>query len=579
MKLKSKFFILLAIIFIVVNTTVWLFSEKIISDINREWATKFTQQQVQSDKSRTLMPLVREIALARQLAVESTVIELARNQDSIQSQQKALSTLERYRVNFRDQSYFLALYGNGKYYFNDSNNAFAGKQLRYKLSKRNPNDQWFYATLKDGKPYQVNIDPDINLGVTKVWINALVMDGGKPIGIVGTGIDISKFLRETVDLVQPDTHNFFVDREMAIQLYRDASLIDFASLTKKPQERSKVDSLLTIPSDVELLKQAMNRVEKNGGVETIQVEFNGSSHIIGVAYLPEIGWFDLTIMDSKGLFLIKTFYLLPFSIALIFFFALLSLGHLLNKSVIKPIVNLNLAAKKIEEGDFEMAHINFRSNDEVGEITQEFRKMTLALKRHTSHLEEIVADRTAKLEATAEQLIKTNESLNKLSRTDKLTQLRNRFDLQECLKIEENRSARSNAPCGVVVMDIDYFKKVNDKFGHHAGDEVLKSVALTISNLFRTEDIVGRWGGEEFLILLPGNNQHETSLAAEKLRKAIEAQEIRFEDHLIKVSISQGVSAYIPGQSKDIEVVVKNADLALYKAKSQGRNVVVAWEE
>jgi len=334
--------------------------------------------------------------------------------------------------------------------------------------------------------------------------------------MVGTGIDITTFLRETVDVGQAGVYNIFVDRDRAIQLYRDASLIDYASVTKDVKQRSRVDTLLTDPRDIAKLKQAMDRVEQSHyNVETLHVTFNGRAHLLGVAYLPEIGWFDLTLMDTKGLFLVEDFFMIPIAVTAMFLLAILAFSYLLNRYVIRPIAALNQVTAKIEQGDFEVAQkMGCDSNDEIGDATSAFRKMAASLKKNTSNLEAMVAERTAALEAVTSQLKKSNEELDHLARTDRLTQIRSRLDLQDCLQIEASRSRRTLLPCGVIMLDIDHFKEVNDRYGHLAGDDVLKAVTSVISEILRSEDILWRWCGEEFFLLLPGTGFQESQQVA-----------------------------------------------------------------
>lgn len=124
--------------------------------------------------------------------------------------------------------------------------------------------------------------------------------------------------------------------------------------------------------------------------------------------------------------------------------------------------------------------------------------------------------------------------------------------------------------------DIDYFKKVNDTYGHAVGDEVLKEVAQTLRSSLRSEDIVARWGGEEFVAVLLGAKEKESKIKAEEIRKKVEA--MNFADPKdLKVSVSIGVAGFEEGIS--FEDLVKRADKALYKAKETGRNKVVAYSE
>lgn len=161
-----------------------------------------------------------------------------------------------------------------------------------------------------------------------------------------------------------------------------------------------------------------------------------------------------------------------------------------------------------------------------------------------------------------------NEKLIALSSIDALTGIFNRRILFERLDYEMKRTERTQKPLSVVLMDIDYFKQVNDQYGHLVGDQVLIQVAKLIQQSVRKTDIVGRYGGEEFLILLPDCSTSEGSKVAEKIRMAI--KEAVFETDL-KVTISGGVAEY---QNQSIEKLVEDADNRLYEAKRNGRNVV-----
>jgi len=190
----------------------------------------------------------------------------------------------------------------------------------------------------------------------------------------------------------------------------------------------------------------------------------------------------------------------------------------------------------------------------------------------------MVAQRTADLEKTTEELKSVNEDLQYISRTDRLTQISNRHDLLDRLEIEVSRSKRSHLPFGIVMLDLDHFKQVNDIYGHHAGDVVLTSVASTISKALRLQDVFGRWGGEEFLILLTETTLHGTQIVAEKIRELVADMRIQVDDKTISTTTSQGVSVFLPEQNQDVGMCVKQADKALYQAKSNGRNQVVAFE-
>ncbi len=131
---------------------------------------------------------------------------------------------------------------------------------------------------------------------------------------------------------------------------------------------------------------------------------------------------------------------------------------------------------------------------------------------------------------------------------------------------------QSGQPFSLVVTDIDYFKAVNDTYGHTAGDAVLKNIAARMDNVVRGEDMVGRIGGEEFLIILPGSGLETARSVAERVRESIEICPIKFQEHVIDTTMSFGVAESVPDEN--LEQLINRADQALYQAKRSGRNRV-----
>lgn len=159
---------------------------------------------------------------------------------------------------------------------------------------------------------------------------------------------------------------------------------------------------------------------------------------------------------------------------------------------------------------------------------------------------------------------------------DPFLNIYNRRFLLEILKKEEEKAKRDQGFLSIIIMDLDHFKKINDTFGHLVGDEVLKQISLLISMSIREMDYFGRWGGEEFLILLPKTSKEEALLVAERIRSRVESYEIfTAEGFKIRVTASFGLAEY-PRDALSIEGLLKKADERLYQAKLLGRNRVVA---
>jgi diguanylate cyclase (GGDEF)-like protein len=164
--------------------------------------------------------------------------------------------------------------------------------------------------------------------------------------------------------------------------------------------------------------------------------------------------------------------------------------------------------------------------------------------------------------------------LRRLAMFDTLTGMYNRRALMDLAERELARSRRSGAPCAILMIDLDRFKRVNDEFGHQAGDRVLAEFGAVAKNSLRTEDLVGRYGGEEFCAVLPGAGTRVALGVAERLRAAVAGRPLGGLPRATTVSI--GVAAGEGGADELLDDAVARADAALYRAKREGRNRVVS---
>ncbi|SHE54076.1 diguanylate cyclase (GGDEF) domain-containing protein [Marinitoga hydrogenitolerans DSM 16785] len=169
--------------------------------------------------------------------------------------------------------------------------------------------------------------------------------------------------------------------------------------------------------------------------------------------------------------------------------------------------------------------------------------------------------------------VKRIKELERLSLIDYLTGVYNRRAITDLLKKEIERSKRENKKFVVSMLDFDNFKNVNDKYGHDAGDEVLRDTINLIRKKVRFYDLIGRLGGEEFLIILSNITKENALKVSERIRKAIEDNTVCINGYKIKITVSQGLALF--DGNKNIDQLIKEADLALYEAKEKGKNKVV----
>ncbi|KJU84513.1 sensory box/GGDEF family protein [Candidatus Magnetobacterium bavaricum] len=177
-----------------------------------------------------------------------------------------------------------------------------------------------------------------------------------------------------------------------------------------------------------------------------------------------------------------------------------------------------------------------------------------------------------------DEVLDANKMLQQLSYYDGLTGIYNRLYIEKLLEKEFDKASAYNTPFSVVMFDLDHFKRVNDTYGHLAGDDVLKSVAKTVGNHIRQTDVLGRYGGEEFLIIVPDMPQSELILFCQQIRASVEKTAIQYEEIEIMVTLSIGIATY-RGDMRDYFQVIHEADIALYQSKKLGRNRVTAYAD
>jgi len=222
----------------------------------------------------------------------------------------------------------------------------------------------------------------------------------------------------------------------------------------------------------------------------------------------------------------------------------------------------------------------------LGLIAGGYRWRTRAIKRQNLQLEEEVSTQTRDLQEANQQLkseiekrIQVELKLQELAITDSLTGLYNRRHFFELAEKELSRALRYNRHFSLILVDIDRFKDVNDQFGHLYGDRVLEITARCISQNSRDVDIPGRYGGDEFVILVPETPQPHARVLAERLCRSVPAQLAELEELTEPVTLSIGIAPFRGETDMHIDTLFERADQSLYAAKDAGRNSIIVWEE
>ncbi|MEJ2153813.1 MAG: diguanylate cyclase [Desulfobacteraceae bacterium] len=241
------------------------------------------------------------------------------------------------------------------------------------------------------------------------------------------------------------------------------------------------------------------------------------------------------------------------------------LAYIFGHRLVGPVRRLSSEAARVASGDLDV-DIPVSGLSEVSYLTQVFNHMVISLRRNRE-----------KLSSANQALRETNEELHQISITDSLTGLYNRKHIMEIIGQEKSRAQRNHNGLSVLMLDIDYFKKINDTYGHQVGDTVMARLAETLTASVRECDHVGRYGGEEFLVILPDSTVENAIFTAERIRANVGNLQF-IEDHEnFSVTVSIGVAGF-PDHGENTHSILGCADSALYQAKAGGRNRVVRAE-
>jgi serine phosphatase RsbU (regulator of sigma subunit) len=366
-----------------------------VDSIRAQFGAEFARTHVLLQKQKLSTVLSREVAVARRFGELVSVRDWLLNEDDPVRFATMFEDGERFRQVFPDKNYSIVVDKSGHYYSRDGKRDPA-KPI-YAVTRSDPNNAWYYAVRESGKDYALNVDVNETLDVTKVFINVPVRDGGKPIGLVSSGIDISRFLEDFVQTSTAGLTNLIINGDGVIQAHPDASLIEI-DIGSGSTEKTIFHQILA--DEAAPLRKAMAELRSLGedGERAVTLHLQGDARLAGITYIPEFDWFVIGAVDLDTAAVLDDKLLLTVSVCVLVGMAGLAvlLTLAIDRAVLNPLARLHRSVSQMSSGNYQVL-LNSTRDDELGDLTRAFNHMASEILTHTQQLEHRIEERTRDL--------------------------------------------------------------------------------------------------------------------------------------------------------------------------------------
>src|SRR5690554_679035 len=394
-------------------TPALLLGWKAIDDIRHHFANAYVENFTLLHMQKILAPVSRELALARRFADSVVLREWLANESDPSSQTRFQEEAEGFRQDFADHSYFVVADTSGNYYYASADEPTTNAP-RYRLDDSQQEDAWYFQIRQANEPYNLNVNFDRELGVTKVWLNALVREDDALLGLAGTGFELSHFLNEYIRDEAQGLTPMIVDRQGALQAHPSLERIALGSGAGETDGERNIHALLGSDEQRNALAAIMLAANSNPeDIQTLWATLEGHERLLSVGYIPELDWYLITALDPSVAQILDRRWLWTVILA-----ALLIIGILLTiialateRLILAPLHRFKQSAQAIAAGHYDSPLPTSR-RDEIGELSHAFSYMANQVQRHTRELEEKVQERTRALKLANAEMAATQKKLN-----------------------------------------------------------------------------------------------------------------------------------------------------------------------
>ncbi|MBS4098355.1 MAG: sensor histidine kinase [Sulfuricella sp.] len=368
--------------------------ERLKIDLSRYVAERY----VQLHKEKTLGGLQADLALARKMADSDVLRRWVHDQSDAAASRAAVRELGSLTSLFSSHTAFVASKPAGNFYYIDekalANAATVPLKPAQELTRDDPDDDWFFMTLAQKTDYNFNVDHNNKLNVTKLWVNVVMKEGGEPIGVVGTGTDLTDFIRDFIKTSEKGMTGLYLNEEGAIQETQDIPA----------KEPPTIWQRLPNADQQHHLRDAMARVKRGDQPSAvIEVTLDGVSQVAAVAYVAPLKWYLVAALDVSHVIGVGHFVPIMMALAVALLIATLLILVVGNRLVVVPMRRLAEGAQRVADGNYAIRLPDDR-HDEIGVVAKAFNGMVGRLQDHFQNLDAKVRERTAELEKAYEEL-------------------------------------------------------------------------------------------------------------------------------------------------------------------------------
>jgi len=369
-----------------------------IGELMQRLGRSFATERVEAVRTEIGDLLQRETSLARRMAESPAVKRWIRAEENAQLREQAFAELQNYAQGLRDPNYFVTVHESETYYNKQQGEPVAVSSL----SRESDSDQWYYQTIASGEAVSLNLDYNVLIQETRVWINCLVRSGDTTIGMAGTGLDLSGLIRRLVEAQDQGVQLMLVDSDGTITAHPDKSILEHNATAGEAEE---LISLTSLADDEESRRTiaALRQEAVAGGTAVAPLSLGGARNLTAVASIPRIGWQSVVSVDTGQFVSVADFVPLFVLLALAIILGIVLIAVVMQRLVLRPLQLMTDSANRIAAGHYELSLPDQR-RDEMGDLARSFNYMTDRVREYTATLEQKVEDRTKELRALNEHM-------------------------------------------------------------------------------------------------------------------------------------------------------------------------------